>query len=283
MTKTLFWLLLLLSVAAPSHAQQPERTLWQVGKADQSGAEFALAPAGFRKFVGQDFGYEDKCFFIGASKEKQDFPYVLPGPVDTWGGTWSTAGWRTNQVNLLFTLKKLPATGSYKLVIRLADYAKTFLPLLQISINGQEERIQLSAAGYDVRQQRRPTMTESPADTASISGNLVKATPKIIEIPLDKGVLQAGGNQVTITVTEGSWILFDQVSLLGPSGVTVQRPQQLFCARCNACSVRAGCRWAASAAAAGECAARGGHAYPKRTAGRPNHFQRASRKGRVRV
>ncbi|UOR06845.1 GH92 family glycosyl hydrolase [Hymenobacter aerilatus] len=228
MMKTLFGLLLLLSLVASSHAQQPERVLWQVGKADQSGAEFALAPAGFRKFVGQDFGYEDKCFFIGASKEKRDFPYVLPGPVDTWGGTWSTAGWRTNQVNLLFSLKKLPVAGNYKLVIRLADYAKTFLPLLHVSINGQEERIQLTAAGYDVRQQRRPKLTESPVDTASISGNLAKATPKVIEIPLDKGVLQIGGNQVTITVTEGSWILFDQVSLLGPAGVTVQRPQQLF-------------------------------------------------------
>jgi len=229
MIKLFFWLLLLfLGSAVTSHAQKPGKVIWQVGKADQSGAEFALAPNGFRKFVAQDFGYEDKCFFIGSSKENRDFPYVLPGPVDTWGGTWSTAGWRTNQVNLLFAFKELPAAGTYKLVIQLADYAKTFLPLLKVSINDQEEQIQLSAAGYDIRQQRRPTMTESPLDTAAISGNLAAATPKVIEIPIHKGILKQGGNSVVITVTEGSWILFDQVSLLGPAGMSIQPPQQLF-------------------------------------------------------
>ncbi|OUJ74116.1 GH92 family glycosyl hydrolase [Hymenobacter crusticola] len=228
MTKILFWLVLLLGGVGAARAQATQNVIWQVGRADQSGAEFALAPNGFRKFVGQDFGYEDKCFFIGTSKEQRDFPYVLPGPVDTWGGTWSTAGWRTNQVNLLFALPKLPAAGTYKLVIRLADYAKTFLPLLSVSINDQNTKVQLSAAGHDIRQQRRPTMTESPVDTAAISGNLAAATPQVIEIPLDNGVLKQGGNSVVITVTEGSWILFDQVSLVGPAGVAVQAPQQLF-------------------------------------------------------
>jgi len=228
-TTILVWLIWLsIGGAGSARAQKAANMIWQVGKADKSGAEFALAPGGFRKFVGQDFGYEDKCYFIGASQERRDFPYVLPGPVDTWGGTWSTAGWRTNQVNLLFALNKLPASGSYKLVVQLADYAKTFLPLLKISINGQQEQIQLSAAGRDVHQQRRPTMTESPVDTASISGNLAGATPKTLEIPLRAGTLKLGGNSVVITVTQGSWVLFDQVSLLGPAGAAVQAPQQLF-------------------------------------------------------
>lgn len=227
MTKILPWLVLLLfGGIVPTHAQ--EKVVWQVGKADQSGAEFALAPNGFRKFVGQDFGYEDKVFFLGASREQQHFPYVLPGPVDTWGGTWSTAGWRTNQVNLAFTLQEVPAAGRYTLVVRLADYAKTFLPLLKVSINDQENRVQLSAAGYDLRQQRHPTLTERVVDTAAISGNLTAATPKALEIPIHPGVLQKGGNRVTIAVTEGSWILFDQVCLLGPGGVRLQAPQQLF-------------------------------------------------------
>jgi len=91
--KALFLLTLLsLGVGSRSYAQQPKKTIWQVGRADHSGAEFALAPAGFRQLVAHDFGYEDKRFVIGFSNEKTDFPYVLPGPVDTWGGTWSTAG-----------------------------------------------------------------------------------------------------------------------------------------------------------------------------------------------
>ena len=37
----------------------------------------------------------------------------------------------------------------------------------------------------------------------------------------------AGGNEVTITVLEGSWILFDRVSLEGPAGTNEEQPQQL--------------------------------------------------------
>ena len=33
---------------------------------------------------------------------------------------------------------------------------------------------------------------------------------------------------MTITVLEGSWILFDRVSLEGPAGTNVEQPQQLF-------------------------------------------------------
>ena len=89
-----------------------QNTIWKIGNADQSSAEFALAPDKFKDFVAHDFGYEDKFFLIGHSKEKDDFPYVLPGPVDTWGGTWPTSGWRTNQVNILFGIKNAPPKGA---------------------------------------------------------------------------------------------------------------------------------------------------------------------------
>jgi hypothetical protein len=59
-------------------------------------AEFALFPNGFKKFIENDFGYEDKFYLIGHSNEKKDFPYVLPDPADTWGGTLPTSSWRTN-------------------------------------------------------------------------------------------------------------------------------------------------------------------------------------------
>src|ERR1700754_3793443 len=96
-----------LITAANSSAQQ-KKAIWTIGKADHSGAEFALGPDRFKKFVAHDFGYEDKFFLIGHSDEKNDFPYVLPGPVDTWGGTWPTSGWRTSQVNILFGIKDMP-------------------------------------------------------------------------------------------------------------------------------------------------------------------------------
>lgn len=205
-----------------------EKVIWSVGKADHAASEFALAPNGFKNFVGHDFGYEDKFFLVGYSHEKNDFPYVLPGPVDTWGGTWPTSGWRTNQVNILFGIQYLPAKGNFKLVIKLADYAKKFLPLVKVSVNGQDEKIQLTAAGYDVAKQRYPRQNEPYIDTASLTGNLASATPKTLEIPIRANVLRKGGNQITITVLQGSWIMFDQVSLEGSPKTTLKKSGQMF-------------------------------------------------------
>lgn len=212
--------LIIFTILSNSYAQR-SKTIWTIGKADNSAAEFALAPNGFKNFVARDFGYEDKFYLIGYSHEKQDFPYVLPGPADTWGGTWPTAGWRTSQVNILFGIKELPATGNYKLIIRLKDFAKKYLPLVKISINDQDEKIQLTAAGYDVNKQPYPNQDEPYADSTALNGNLFAATAKTIEIPVKRDMIRKGGNKVTITVLQGSWIMFDQVCLEGPANITL--------------------------------------------------------------
>src|SRR5262245_19299066 len=103
---------ILLFQCASSLKSFAQETIWKIGKADNSANEFALAPDKFRDFVKHDFGYEDKYFLIGRSKEEKSFPYVLPGPVDTWGGTWPTSGWRTNEINILFGIENVPANGS---------------------------------------------------------------------------------------------------------------------------------------------------------------------------
>lgn len=61
-------------------------TIWNIGELDGRADEFALAPDRFKEFLSRDFGYEDKYFVVGQSSIKKDFPYILPGPVDTWGG-----------------------------------------------------------------------------------------------------------------------------------------------------------------------------------------------------
>jgi predicted alpha-1,2-mannosidase len=209
-------------------AQQKPQTIWSVGQADNSANEFALAPNGFKDFIGHDFGFEDKFFLIGYSKEKNDFPYVLPGPVDTWGGTWGTAGWRTNQVNVVFSLKSAPVLGEYKLLIKLRNYGKKFLPYVKITVNDKDEYVQLSADGYDVTKQPRPKLNEPLVDVDALNGNMATATPKTLEIPLTAGNLKKGGNKVSITVLQGSWIMFDQVALDGPAETQLQLPRQLF-------------------------------------------------------
>lgn len=199
-------------------AQNPSSVIWSIGNADRSPAEFALAPDGFREFLARDFGYEDKFFLVGHSDPAVDLPYVLPGPTDTWGGTWPTSGWRTHQVTILFGLDAAPAEAC-TLEIDLADFAKKFLPLVKVSVNAQDAKFQLQAPGCDLSKQPKPRQNEPVVDTLSITGHMEKATPERLTIPIDKNTLHKGGNEVVITVLEGSWILFDRIALLGPAGV----------------------------------------------------------------
>ena len=65
------------------------KVVWQIGAADNSGAELALGPSEYKSFLAHDFGYEDRYFLIGTSVDKTDFPYVPPqvssGPGNTYG------------------------------------------------------------------------------------------------------------------------------------------------------------------------------------------------------
>ena len=91
MTRQIAFLLIILSAFATTHIA-PAATIWQIGKADNSSAEFALAPNRYAQFIENDFGWEDRFYLIGFSSAKADWPYVLPGPSDKWGGTWGDVG-----------------------------------------------------------------------------------------------------------------------------------------------------------------------------------------------
>ncbi|HTN38863.1 MAG TPA: glycoside hydrolase domain-containing protein, partial [Arachidicoccus sp.] len=196
-------------------AQNADNIIWQIGTKDNAAGEFALAPNGFKNYVSNDFGYEDKFFVVGFSKMKTDFPYVLPGPVDTWGGTHAATGWRTNQLNMLFSVNRINSKADYSLVLDLADYAKKFLPLIKITINGQSRELQLTAKGYDIHQQKAPRKNEPFVDSAALLGNNTNRTGKSIVLPISGEMLREGGNQITLTILEGSWIMFDRVALEG--------------------------------------------------------------------
>ena len=42
--------------------QDGTEVVWQIGRADNSASEFALAPAGYARFLEKDFGWEDQVF-----------------------------------------------------------------------------------------------------------------------------------------------------------------------------------------------------------------------------
>lgn len=176
--------------------------VWEIGTNNNSSADLALGPSDYKNFLSKDFGYEDRYYLVGKSSPKTDFAYVLPGPDDTWGGTWGTAGWRTHEINILFGVKDLPA-GEWKLVIDLID-SNPDKSLVKVTINDQSSKFLLKGKSNE-----------------SINGTINEGAENILEIPVDVGILKEGGNFVTISILEGSWIVFDALKMEGPKGVVL--------------------------------------------------------------
>ena len=181
------------------------KVVWQIGAADNSGAELALGPSEYKSFLAHDFGYEDRYFLIGTSVDKTDFPYVLPGPDDTWGGTWGTSGWRTHDANILFGVEKLPKRGEWKLVVDLVD-ANPNRSIVKVVVNSVEKKFEIKGHAME-----------------GLEGKLQNAREQILEFPISAADLKKGGNIVTVSVLEGGWIVFDQIRLEGSDGLVLEQ------------------------------------------------------------
>lgn len=177
------------------------KEVWSIGNGNNTGADLALGPSDYKKFLAHDFGYEDRYYLVGTSVDKNDFPYVLPGPDDTWGGTWGTSGWRTHDANILFNIQSLPKKGNWKLIVDLVD-ANPNRSIVKVTVNSVEKKFEIKGNSKDV-----------------LEGNLTNAKEQILEFPINAADLKTGGNQVTISVLEGGWIVFDQIKFEGNDGI----------------------------------------------------------------
>lgn len=186
------------------------KVIWQIGEHDNSSADLALGPSDYNKFLSKDFGFEDRYYLVGKSIAKDNFPYVLPGPADTWGGTWGTSGWRTHEINILFGVQSMLANGDWKLFIDLVD-SQADKSLMKVCVNNQQNKFLLKGKSNE-----------------SINGNVSEKSEHVIEIPIDRGVIKEGGNCVTITILEGSWVVFDAVHLEGPNDVVLTDNKEVF-------------------------------------------------------
>ncbi len=211
--KTTIQLLTILLWAGMLFSCQPKNeTIWQIGKADNSASEFALYPDQYKQFLDHDFGWEDKFFLIDYSGVKEDWPYILPGPSDQWGGTWGTAGWRSHTLTILFGLEKLSDGKGWKLVIDLAGHSRKDPPVLKATINGKSWKFDLPPGIND-------EITEvAKADSAQY----------LVEIPLPAGLIHEGGNEINLTSLQGSWLLFDHIRLEGPGNAELVESHPVF-------------------------------------------------------
>lgn len=187
--------------------------IWTIGENDNQAKGFALAPNGYKDYLANDFGYEDRYFLIGHSDASKEFPYVIPGPSDGWGGTGGTSGWRTHDTTILFGIEKITNNSTpWKLTIDVLDNAVELPPLLKVTVNGTAWKFQLPKG----------------KNKNSITGDLSGTVENRIEIPIDPACLHEGGNEIRLSVLQGSWILFDQITLDGPAGIQLIKPKKAF-------------------------------------------------------
>jgi len=193
-----------------SYAQ--DKTIWEIGKSDNSSAEFALAPSDYKQFLEHDFGWEDKFYAIGFSKPKTDFPYVLPGAMDSWGGTAGLSGIRPHVLNLLFSIHELPSEAEWKLVVEILDCSSKLPPLLKVTVNGKSWKFQL----------------DKGTDDEVLNGKIGNVKKQIIVVPIDDKLIKKGGNEIQITSIDGSWLVFDQIRLEGPHNAGIVYSEKVF-------------------------------------------------------
>lgn len=189
-----------------------EFVLFSIGEADNSSEEFALSPSKYEEFIDYDFGWENNFFVIGVSKESEDWPYVLPGPSDTWGGTWGTAGWRTSVLNALFTIDELNSSAKFRFVLDIRDWNGEDAPTIKIRVNGKERNFELPLGA------KYQTITNPDLDGEEY----------IIEVPFNSSELKVGGNEISITTIKGSWFIFDEVRLECSEKIDLTTPKNIF-------------------------------------------------------
>ena len=189
-----------------------DKVIWQIGESDNSSAELALSQGEYQKFLEHDFGWEDKYFLIGNSEEQNDFPFVLPGAIDYWGGTSGLAGIRPHEINILFGIGSKPKTGDWQLLVDILDCNPETPPYVKISVNGKSWKYKL----------------DKGKNAKALEGDITNVKEQIITVPIPSELMKIGGNSIQFTTLEGSWLVFDQVRLNGPKSVILLQPEKAF-------------------------------------------------------
>ncbi|HYG40808.1 MAG TPA: GH92 family glycosyl hydrolase [Cytophagales bacterium] len=195
-------LLLLFFEIMAVEAQQ--HILLEYGEANDSGEGFSLFPDQYREFIAHDFGFEDRFFWEGFHTPATDIPYILPGPENSWGGTGPTAGIRSHFLNIGFEIDKSTNTTG-RLLIDLVDTDSIHPPLLKVTINGSSWKFRLkTGTGLAIEQ-----------------GIASKSAEQLVEVEIPDGLLREGFNQISLTILEGGWIVFDNIKLTTAAPLTV--------------------------------------------------------------
>lgn len=174
---------------------QPAAPVWEIGKFDRNYREFALSGdhAAYAKAFPKDI-----AFVVGRSDPARDWSWIHPGPTDEW------AGRREHPFVITFDLPEAPA-GLYELRIGILDTQPVRTPQLRVDVNG-------TAGLFRLRRGRGDAALVDPA----------RGQPQTLAVPVHGSLLRTGANTITLTAVDGSWLLYDALSLhpLAGAGAT---------------------------------------------------------------
>lgn len=170
--------------------------LWSIGKKDGNGQEFALAKdAEYAAFL-QKFGGENLVYSIGYSRPDRHWPYILPGPLDQWGGGGYWAGYHPRHFpRIFFALDRMPNGKTYELILNFADANNGKATVLKIDINGHERQMEIGPG------------------SGAIGGDLVSSRSQAVKVRIPPSWLKKGINTVQLGIVKGSWAIFDNLEL----------------------------------------------------------------------
>lgn len=202
------WLFLIFLCLTSFIMPAQEHIVWKIGEADNSGKGMALYPDQYQAFVERDFGFEDRFFAIGFHEPEKDWPFILPGPQNAWGGTGPLAGIRAHELTVEFELPKHTADNSFALIIDLIDKDTIPNSIFKASINGKSWKWRLDGG----------------SGLALGTGEAQEKAEQLIRIDVDPEIIRPGNNTVTFTLLEGGWIAFDQVKLVSDKPIRPTSP-----------------------------------------------------------
>ncbi len=162
-------------------------TLWSIGQKDSSYADLAIAG----KFDEYNARFpNDVAFVVGRSKPDTDWPFIHPGPSDPWAGS------RTHPFRIEFDLARTPKRAC-RLIINTVSAHGGATPVLEVNVNDALRRTMTFQPGGDER-----ALSDPKAGRPATRAFLFPAS-----------ILHRGRNQITLTVSENSWLLYDALSL----------------------------------------------------------------------
>jgi predicted alpha-1,2-mannosidase len=182
--------------------QSRDKTLFEIGIQDSSASEFALYPNRYDAFLAQ-FGGE-KSYYVGYSVPEKHWPYVLPGPLDQWGGGGYWAGFHPRHFpSIWFQVDKATKHGDCTLSLIFAGVNNASPVKIRIEINGH--RFEKEIKGED--------------NSALLKSETTSGKPQTITVNFPCSWLKKGINRIQLGNIAGSWTIFDCIRLKTPEEV----------------------------------------------------------------